>query len=102
MNFYLAIDHTSENKDAWTYIRLVPGFKEKLNVRVVRNWVIKHMKDLENVWCIHIMKKSKKDTYKSIEYVKPDGCSYENKEGEDNMGFVYDVFFTDKNTIKIS
>ena len=101
MNFYLAIDHTSENPQGWTYLKIVSGLNEKLDVRVVRNWIIRHMKEFNNVWCIHIMKRSKKDTYKSIEYVKPDGCSYENKGDECKMGFVFDVLFSENNTIRI-
>ena len=101
MNFYLAIDHTSENDRGWSFIKLVPVLHKKLDVRTVRNWVIVHQKEFKNVWCIHIMKRSKKDTYKSIEYVKPDGCSYVNKKDEDRMNFIYDVDFSEKNTIKI-
>ena len=98
MNFYLAIDHTSENPQDWTYRKLEPGLSDKLTVREVRNWIITHMKDFQNVWCIHIMKRSKKNTYKSLELVKPDGCSYETN---DNMGFVYDLYFNEKNTVKM-
>lgn len=98
MNFYIAIDHTSEHNKAWSYMKFEPGLTEKLTVREIRNWLIRHMKDLENVWCVHIMKRTKKDTYKSVELVKPDGCSYETN---DNMGFVHDFHFSDNNTIKM-
>ena len=98
MNYYIAIDHTSQHNKAWTFIELKPGLTAKLNVREVRNWLIRHMKDFENVWCIHIMRRTKKDTYESLEYVKPDGCSYETK---DPMAFVYDFHFNESNSVAI-
>ena len=98
MNYYIAIDHTTKNPKPWSYMKIESGYNEKLTVRDVRNWLIRHMKDFENVWCIHIMKRTKKDTYESIEYVNPDCCSY---DMHDRMGHVCDFFFNESNTVRI-
>ena len=96
MNYYIAIDHKIPHKPAWTYIKITPWRDQKLTVREARNWFIRNQKHFENVWCAHILKRTKKDTYVDIEMVNTDGLSVEGDKSV--FGWITDFDFNAKNT----
>ena len=95
MNFYIAIDHKVGHKPSWTYIKITPWRNQKLTVREARNWFLRNQKNYDAVWCAHIMKRTKKDTYKDIETVYADGITYESNGPVD---WITDYDFTETNT----
>ena len=97
MNYYIAIDHKAGHKPEWTYIKISPWRNHKITVREARNWFLTHQKNYEAVWCAHIMKRTKKDTYVDLETVYPDGITAESKGV---FTWITDAEFTDKNTFE--
>ena len=76
MTYYLAIDNRAYYRPAMRFLELVWGRVSKpLTLREARNYAITIMKKHPEIWCITILKRTKKDTYTGIERVFPDGIT---------------------------
>jgi hypothetical protein len=76
MTYYLAIDNRAYYHPPMRFLELVWGRVSKpLTLREARNYAITIMKKHPEIWCITILKRTKKDTYTGIERVFPDGIT---------------------------
>lgn len=90
MTYYLACDNRAYYRPAMRFLMLVQGlFENPLTIRDARNYAITIMKKRPEIWCITILKRTKKDTYTGIERVFPDGITDED-DVKDGWDFVTD------------
>lgn len=90
MTYYLAIDNRAYYRPAMRFLELNPEFYMRdLTIREARNYAITVMKKHPEIWCITILKRTKKDTYKGIERVFPDGITTDD-DVKDGWGFATD------------
>ena len=90
MTYYLAIDNRAYYRPAMRFLMLVQGlFANPLTIRDARNYAITIMKKHPEIWCITILKRTKKDTYTGIERVFPDGITND-EDVKTGWDFVHD------------
>lgn len=90
MTYYLAIDNRAYYRPAMRFLELVQGlFSKPLTLREARNYAITIMKKHPEIWCITILKRTKRDTYTGIERVFPDGIT-DIDDVKDGWDFVHD------------
>lgn len=91
MTYYLAIDNRAYYRPAMRFLELVWGLVSKpLTLREARNYAITIMKKHPEIWCITILKRTKKDTYTGIERVFPDGITDIGDDVKTGWDFVTD------------
>lgn len=90
MTYYLAIDNKAYYRPAMRFLELVwDRVSNPLTIRDARNYAITIMKKHPEIWCITILKRTKKDTYTGIERVFPDGIT-DDEDVKDGWDFVTD------------
>ena len=95
MTYYLAIDNRAYYRPAMRFLMLVQGlFSNPLTIRDARNYAITIMKKHPEIWCITILKRTKKDTYTGIERVFPDGITEDGADVKTGWDFVHDYDIT--------
>lgn len=95
MTYYLAIDNRAYYCPAMRFLELVWGLVSKpLTLREARNYAITIMKKHPEIWCITILKRTKKDTYTGIERVFPDGITDIGDDVKTGWDFVHDYNIT--------
>lgn len=80
---------------------ITDGSKSILDLREVRNACIRYLnKHKDEAYCIHILKRIKKDVYEQIEFIYPSGISYADdyKRGYD---WITDYYFNEENTFEL-
>lgn len=77
MTYYLAIDYKSFYRPTWRFLKLIKMYSgsEEIDLRHARNYAITLMKKHNEIYCINILKRLKKNTYEGIERVYPDGIT---------------------------
>ena len=91
MTYYLAIDNRAYYRPAMRFLMLVQGlFSNPLTIRDARNYAITIMKKHPEIWCITILKRTKRDTYTGIEMVYPDGITNDDADVKTGWDFVHD------------
>lgn len=95
MTYYLAIDNRAYYRPAMRFLELVWGRVSKpLTLREARNYAITIMKKHPEIWCITILKRTKKDTYTGIERVFPDGITDVDDDVKTGWDFIHDYDIT--------
>ena len=77
------------------------GSKSILDLREVRNACIRYLnRHKDEAYCIHILKRIRKDVYEQIEFIYPSGIS---EIDDNNRGYdwITDYYFNEENTFEL-
>lgn len=126
--YYLAVDNRASAKIPWKYFRfmgrdaknppnppnsektnllytefgvITDGSKSILDLREVRNACIRYLnRHKDEAFCIHILKRIKRDVYEQIEFIYPSGIS-EADDYKRGYDWITDYYFNEENTFEL-
>jgi len=80
---------------------ITDGSKSILDLREVRNACIRYLnKHKDEAYCIHILKRIKRDVYEQIEFIYPSGIS-EADDYKRGYDWITDYYFNEENTFEL-